>query len=49
MKLSTLRGEVTVPTDVKRFALVLAIIDGMYCGDREKFLRRLVHYYGVTL
>lgn len=49
MKLSELRGQVTVSASVKRFAFVIAICDDMYSGDRAQFIQRLARYYGVTL
>lgn len=49
MKLSTLKGEVSVPAHIKKFALILAILEGMYFGDRNALIKRLAHFYGVTL
>jgi hypothetical protein len=49
MKVSTLKTEVTVPQHIKVFALVLAILDKMYAGERERLLKQAASYYGVTL
>lgn len=49
MKLSILKSEVSVPKSIKMFALILAILDPMYSGDREHIIRQLVRYYQVTL
>ncbi len=49
MKLSTLRGEVTVPKDVKRFALIISILESMFYGDRNALIKRIARYYEVTL
>jgi hypothetical protein len=49
VKVTELRAQVSVPAQVKRFALVLSILDQMYTGDRNQFLTRLCHYYGVSV
>jgi len=49
MKLSTLKSEVTVPKTIKQFALLLAILEQMYAGEREKTIKHIARYYGVTL
>lgn len=49
MKLSTLKASVTVPVVVKKFALLVAILDTLYSVDREKLIRQLVFWYKVQL
>jgi len=48
-KLTQLRGQVSVPKHIKVFAMILALIDGMYYGDRNELIRRLVVFYKVPM
>lgn len=49
MKTSILKAEVYVPSNIKVFALILAMLDPMYYVGREELIRRLAQYYKVTL
>lgn len=49
MKVSTLKAEVTVPLLPKTLALLIALVDNIYSGDRAKLIRMLASYYGVAL
>lgn len=49
MKCSTLKAEITVPPVPKILALLLALVEPMYSGDRQRVIRMLARYYEVTL
>jgi hypothetical protein len=49
MKVSTLKAEITVPVIPKTLALILALLEPIYYGDRAKIIKMLVRYYEVTL
>lgn len=49
MKSSTLKAEITVPVNIKKMALVMAILEDTYGDERERLIRNLVRYYGVTI
>lgn len=49
MKADRIRAQVTVTAVPKAFALIVAILDTLYSGDREKIVRQLVSWYRVTV
>lgn len=49
MKADRIRAQVTVTPLPKAFAIIVAIIDTLWGGDREKVIRQLVHWYRVTI
>lgn len=49
MKCSELKASITVRETPKKFAIIITMLDELYCGDRERIIRQLVRYYQVTV
>lgn len=49
MKVSIVKTEVSVPNHLKRYMLLLTLLNAVYGSEREKMIRDVAHYYAVTL
>lgn len=49
MKATTVKTEVSVPSHLKRYMLLLTLLNEVYGSEREKMIRDVARYYAVTL
>ena len=49
MNITTVKAEVSVPPYLKRYMLVLTLLQQVYGSEREKMIRDVARYFQVTL